>query len=412
MRPGLDAIRALCAAVGNPHEKFKAIHVAGTNGKGAVCALLSAALPAVKRGARVCRYTSPHLVKINERFVIDGLPAPDEALANYADIVYGAIASSAGGEGAMLEETTFFEALTAMAYLLFADARPDFAILECGLGGRLDATNICNAELCIITKIGLDHCDWLGGGIVDIAAEKAGIVKRGVPVVLAENDESVRSVVSAKAQSLGAPFFYAPELASESELPAELPLGGSFNRENAVTALAALRVLAREGRVPMPDPHSCFAGARWPGRFDRVGDFIVDGAHNPPAAEALSAAVRKEFPGLKLPLVAGFCADKDAQAVLAALAPLVSKGFAVRTNNPRSLSAQDAAKAMEDSGIGAVPCASLAEAMEKSREEAPDGVPTLVAGSLFLAGEALNLLGAAPWGVSSPVEPSELLRVS
>ena len=413
MRPGLDVMRALCAAIGNPHEKFKAIHVAGTNGKGAVCAFLSAALSSLDNTARVCRYTSPHLVKINERFVIDALPASDEALAKCANIVQGAIKSSVGkaGSGAELEETTFFEALTAMAYLLFADIEPDYAILECGLGGRLDATNICSSELSIITKIGLDHCDWLGGSIESIAAEKAGIIKSGVPVVLAKNDEAVKSVVAARARALGSPFYYAPDIANESELPSCLPLGGAFNRENAVTALAALRVLSKLGRVGQVNLHSCFANARWPGRFDRVGCFLMDGAHNPPAAEALSAALREKFPGLKLPLVAGFCADKDAQAVLTTLAPLVSKGFAVKTNNQRSLSAQDVASVMEISGIPSEPCASLAEAMEKLREGVSDSVPTLVTGSLFLVGEALNLLLATSLGgTSSVIDPSELLR--
>jgi folylpolyglutamate synthase/dihydropteroate synthase len=137
----------------------------------------------------------------------------------------------------------------------------------------------------------------------------------------------------------------------------------------------------------------------------------MDGAHNPPAAEALSAALREKFPGLKLPLVAGFCADKDAQAVLTTLAPLISKGFAVKTNNQRSLSAQDVSNVMEISGIPSEPCASLAEAMEKSREGVSDSVPTLVTGSLFLVGEALNLLRATSLGgTSSVIDPSELLR--
>ena len=410
MRPGLDAIRALCAALGDPQKKFPAIHVAGTNGKGAVTALLDAALREEGRGKRekgrsaecIGRYTSPHLVKLNERFVINGQPVSDDKLEKFAGVVHEALSS-----GRHLEEVTFFEALTAMAFLAFADAKVDFAILECGLGGRLDATNICQPELCVITRIGLDHCDWLGDTVEKIAAEKAGIIKPGVPIVLGCNDEIVRTVISSRAKEVGAPFFYAPDLADEAEIPTGLPLRGSFNRENAVTALAALRVLSESGRIAAPDPSVCFSGAVWPGRFQRVGGFLVDGAHNPPAATALAAALAEEFPGLRLPLVAGFCGDKDVDAVLRTLSPHVSCGFAVRTNNPRSLSAEDTAALMRGAGIAAEPCESLAEALRKASSTAT--APVLVCGSLFLAGEALVELGACPRCAAGRADPSELL---
>ena len=401
MRPGLDAIRALCAALGNPQDRIKAIHVAGTNGKGAVCALLSAAL---EGGRVVGRYTSPHLVRLNERFVIDGRPVSDEKLEEFAKVVNDALCSAQRGQS--LWEVTFFEALTAMAFRVFADAGTDFAILECGLGGRLDATNVCLPELCVITRIGLDHCDWLGDTVEKVAAEKAGIIKPGVPVVLGENGESVRTVVSSCARAAGAPFFYAPDLASGGEMPADLPLGGAFNRENAVTALAALRVLASAGRIPVPNPADCFSGVVWPGRFQLVGGCIVDGAHNPPAAVALAASLESEFPGRRLPLVAGFCGDKDVDAVLRLLAPHVLRGFAVRTCNPRSLSAEETAALMRGAGIAARPCGSLAEAL---REAAAASTPVLVCGSLFLAGEALVELGAYPWGGAGRCDPAELL---
>ena len=153
MKPGLDSIRAVCSALGDPQKKFKAIHVAGTNGKGAVCAILGAALR--DRGMRVGRYTSPHLVKVNERFFLDGAPIRDEILERAASKV----ASSVARLPTLAREFTFFEALTAVAFELYAGATVDYAILECGLGGRLDATNVCNPVLCVITKIGLDHCD-------------------------------------------------------------------------------------------------------------------------------------------------------------------------------------------------------------------------------------------------------------
>ena len=407
MRPGLDAIRALCAALGNPQDAVRAIHVAGTNGKGAVCAILDAALRAIGdrgSGIRVGRYTSPHLVKLNERFFLDGAPVDDATLERIATLVNRTIEQS---NNRIIRDPTFFEALTAVAFQLYAEAKVDCAILECGLGGRLDATNICRPELCVITKIGLDHCDWLGDTVEKIAAEKAGIVKPGVPVVLGRNDPSVRAVVEARADVVGAPFHYAPDLADECEIPADFPLEGPFNRENAVTALAALKVLATRGT--QRGAEVSLAGVRdivWPGRFQRVGDFIVDGAHNPPAARALVQALGGT--GKQFSLVAGFCGDKDVAEVLSILAPFVKKGYAVRTNNPRSLSAEKTAAKMLEAGIDAVPCSSLRSAIDRSND--PNG-QTLICGSLFLAGEALVELNAYPWGAPR-FDSAELLSIA
>ena len=386
MRPGLDAIRGTCAALGDPQKSFKAIHVAGTNGKGAVCAMLDAALRA--NGLRVGRYTSPHLVKINERFFLDGAPIGDDVLSAAAEKV-AKIAP---------DDLTFFEALTAVAFLVYADAKVDYAVLETGLGGRLDATNVCVPELCVITRIGLDHCDWLGDTVEKIASEKAGIIKPHVPVVLGENLPEVRAVVEARAKEVGAPFFYAPDVASAADVPRDFPLGGTFNRENAVTALAALKVLGKGDA-------SGFADVVWPGRFQRVENFIIDGAHNPPAAHALAEALRELHLSEPLTLVAGFCGDKDVGDVLSILAPFVKKGYAVRTNNPRSLSAEETAEKMRAAGIDAVAAPSLAAAIS-SASSAPRA---LICGSLFLAGEALVELGAYPWP-NPRFDAAELLR--
>jgi len=420
MKPGLETIRSLCAALGDPQKRFRAIHVAGTNGKGAVCAMLSAVLGGG-------RYTSPHLMKINERFVLDGQPISDEKLEYFSEIVANAISnrglspsepgglspSEPGGlspdsRGLSPGEVTFFEALTAVAFLAFADAKVGRAVLECGLGGRLDATNICEPELCIITRIGLDHCDWLGDTVEKIAAEKAGIIKPGVPVVLGANDEIVRTVILSRAKEVGAPFFYAPELANEAEIPEGFPLAGAFNRENAVTAIGALKVLLAK---PLPpEVLASLTKTVWPGRFQRAGNYIVDGAHNPPAAAALAKTLDEEFPDRRLPLVAGFCGDKDVAQVLSTLAPHISHGFAVRTNNPRSLSAEETAAKMREAGIPAEPCGSLEEALSKAGKVTGPDAPALVCGSLFLAGEALAALGAYPWGDVSRADPSESLR--
>ena len=386
MKPGLDAIRGISAALGDPQKSFSAIHVAGTNGKGAVCAMLDAALRA--SGLRVGRYTSPHLVKLNERFFLDGEPIDDDVLSAAAEKV-AKIAP---------DDLTFFEALTAVAFLVYADAKVDYAVLETGLGGRLDATNVCVPELCVITRIGLDHCDWLGDTVEKIASEKAGIIKPHVPVVLGENLPEVRAVVEARAKEVGAPFFYAPDVASAADVPRDFPLGGTFNRENAVTALAALKVLGKGDA-------SGFADVVWPGRFQRVENFIIDGAHNPPAAHALAEALRELHLSEPLALIAGFCGDKDVGEVLSILAPFVKKGYAVRTNNPRSLSAEETAEKMRAAGIDAVAAPSLAAAIG-SASSAPRA---LICGSLFLAGEALVELGAYPWP-NPRFDAAELLR--
>ena len=296
--------------------------------------------------------------------------------------------------------------MTAVAFIAFSEAKCDYAVLETGLGGRLDATNICSPEICVITKIGLDHCDCLGDTVEKIAAEKAGIIKKGVPIVLGKNEPEVIAVVKARASEVGAPFFYAPDMADESEIPGGFSLEGAFNRENAVTALAALKVLKKGSRDGL-------SNVVWPGRFQRVGRFIIDGAHNPPAARALAAALSKyaPFAGSVPTLIAGFCGDKDVDETLRILAPLVGKGIAVRTNNPRSLDPEELAQKMESAGISAISCDSIHLALEKM-VSVPSGseVDTLICGSLFLAGEALAELGAFPWQADR-FDAAEILKV-
>ena len=407
MRPGLETIRRLTSALGDPQLRLgRVIHVAGTNGKGAVTAILDAALRGAGVG-RVGRYTSPHLVKLNERFFLDGAPIDDVRLEAAGGRVFAAVQPSISD----LQPVTFFEALTAVAFTLYAEAQTDYVVLETGLGGRLDATNICEPTLSVITRIGLDHCDWLGDTVEKIAAEKGGIIKPGVPVVLGRNEPPVIEVLRRIAAEKDAPFYYAPDLVSEREIPDDFPLKGSFNREHALTAFAALKVLSKiSPRTFSPFTfHFSLSNLVWPGRFQLAGGFLIDGAHNPPAATALAAALAESYPGGKFPLVAGFCGDKDVVATLRILAPFASEGLAVKTNNPRSLAAADTAAKMREAGIAARESASLAEALAAVPPRA-DGLPrALVCGSLFLAGEALFELGAYPWQTPR-FDPSEALR--
>ena len=406
MKPGLETIRALLSELGSPERRVRAIHVAGTNGKGAFAAIADSVLRAA--GKRMGRYTSPHLVRLNERFFLDGSPVCDATLARHAARVSEAV------EGDVrFSELTFFEALTAVAFSLYGEEsarsdRPlDYVALETGLGGRLDATNVCAPAVTAITRIGLDHCDWLGNTVEAIASEKAGIVKPGVPIVLGRNERSVRAVVEARAKAVGAPFVYAPDVVAESEIPATFALGGTFNRENAVTALAALRTLgARDGFALDEDAVGRgLAAVAWPGRFQRIGRYIVDGAHNPPAARALAESLKAT--GGRYALVAGFCGDKDVAETLRILAPFATRGLAVRTTNPRSLSDAETARLMAGAGIAAKPAGTLADALAELSRDGNEDV--LVCGSLFLAGEAIVRLGAYPWG-DARFDPSELLR--
>ena len=357
-----------------------------------MCALVDAALR--EAGFSTGRYTSPHLVSVCERFLLNGAPADPASI----DAAFRAVPASA--------PLTYFELLTATAFELYRRANVDRVVLETGLGGRLDATNVIERpDVCIITRIGLDHCDWLGHTLEAIAAEKGGIIKERVPVVLGAMPHEARVTLEGIAASRDAPCVYAPESVAEDEIPRNLSLKGAFNRENAVTALAALKVL----RVRRDAVERGFAAASWPGRYQRVTVggrvFMVDGAHNPPAMRALVDSLREdEAAGLKPEFrtaICGFCGDKDVAANLGLLAGLVKRGIAVSIRNPRSLSAERTAGMMRTAGF---PEVSAAPTLQTAIDAAPSG--TVICGSLFLAGEALQALGVIPQSAAfTPNEP-------
>ena len=402
VKPGLETIRAACAALGDPQDALRIVHVAGTNGKGAVCALIDSALRAA--GFRVGRYTSPHLVSLNERFFLDGAPVSTEKL----NAAYRQTEAQPATDGQRPADLTYFELLTATAFELYRREKVDYLVLETGLGGRLDATNVVKKPaVCIITRIGLDHCDWLGHTIAEIAAEKGGIIKPEVPVVLGAMPPEARAVLERIAAERHAPCLYAPE--AQRCLPANDPppttnLRGTFNRENAVTAFAALKVLGIGDSAIARG----FASVVWPGRYQRltVGDrrFLVDGAHNPPAMRALVDSLKAEPPAGEggFPVrraICGFCGDKDVAANLKILREVAEIGFAVPIRNPRSLPPERTAALMREAGFRSVTaCASLREALDR----ASDG--TVVCGSLFLAGETLEILAPTAGSHFTPNE--------
>ena len=404
VKPGLESIRSVCATMGDPQNATRVVHIAGTNGKGATCALMDSALRAA--GYRTGRYTSPHLIALNERFSVNGEPASDEQLAD----AFACIPADA------IERLTYFELLTATAFALYRSEKVDWLVLETGLGGRLDATNIVESPaVCVITRIGLDHCEWLGHTVAEIAAEKGGIIKSRVPVVLGAMPDDARAVLEQIAAERHAPCTFAPDAVERDSGTASrwmaalsaLALKGDFNRENAATAFAALEVLGVEQEAV----ERGFASAEWPGRYQRIEcggkRFLVDGAHNPPAMRALVDSLKEEMSrdGIAVnAAICGFCGDKDVTANLKTLREVVDCGFAVPIRNPRTLPPERTAELMRAAGFRSVrSCASLRDALDM----APSG--TVVCGSLFLAGEALAELGYRPFR-SARFTPNEMLR--
>jgi len=427
VRQGLEVMEALTARLGHPETGLAAIHIAGTNGKGSVAAMTDAVLRAA--GLRCGRYTSPHLQRFNERIFVNGEPVSDAALGEaVAAVESAARAAVAAGS----EEPTFFECATAAAFEVYRRAGLRLVVLETGLGGRLDATNVVTPAVSVITRIGLEHTQWLGDTLEKIAGEKAGIIKPGRPLVCGAMPAEARAVALRRAAELGCRVVDAAEAVSVSAVRARpegltarvstasreigkvvLPLGGLFQAENLATAVAAVE--AAESALGLRLPDGAFreglAGVCWPGRFQLVSrdpPMIVDGAHNPDCAVALRAALAKSgLPG-PLGLVAGFCDDKDAGAFLKTLAPAFARGWAVTIPSPRAVSRDAVCAVMRANGLDARPC-ELGAALDEARAWAlAGGGAVVICGSLFLAGEALERLHAFPWrSAAGCADPNE-----
>jgi dihydrofolate synthase/folylpolyglutamate synthase len=371
MRLGLGPMLEACARSGNPERDFPVVHVAGTNGKGSVSAMVEAV--ARSHGMRTGLYTSPHLCRFAERIRLDGEPVTDDALA--------ALLGRALDEGTDL---SFFETATLAAFLAFRDARVDVAIIEVGLGGRLDATNVIpTPRAAAITRIALDHTDRLGTTLVEIAREKAGIAKPGLDLVLGPTPPDVRRAIDEVAHASGATTTMLDESAP---LPARVGLAGAHQRDNA-------RIAAELGRrigAPVRAIEEGIAGVRWPGRLERIGSVLLDAAHNPDGAEALAAHVRTlGIPPERVALLFGTLLDKDWAPMLDTLAPLAnSRIYVAPSGASRSVVDPSAMVARHSGAISA----SLSEALDASRQA---GL-TIVAGSLVLVGQARALLLGLP----------------
>ena len=403
--PGLERIRALLGQLGDPQQQLRFVHVAGTNGKGSTSALLDACLR--QAGLRVGLYTSPHLVRYNERFRINGEEVSDEALCAAAARVKAAADT-------MEDAPTQFELLTCVGFCCFEAAGCDIVVLEVGLGGRLDATNVIPApEAAVITRIGLEHTELLGDTLEKIAAEKAGIVKAGGTVVLGDHAEPVRRTVEEICRQRGARLIQAEEPAplarslegqrfSWGRYPEVcLSLLGEHQLQNAATALAVLEVL-RERGWPIPDQAVLegMAHAVWPGRFECAGThpaIIVDGGHNPQCAQAVAASLAAYFPGKKISFLMGVLADKDFRGIFDPIVPLAERIAAVTPDSHRALPAAELCRKLagEYGFADAAAYPDAAAALAALRESVGPEDVICVCGSLYMIGEVRTLLGLA-----------------
>lgn len=368
---GLDNIQRLLVALDQPQADTAFIHVAGTNGKGSVCAMLDSVLR--QSGRRCGLYTSPHLVDFRERIRVNGEKIPAEAVAEGLTKIRDLTVR-------WEHYPTFFEIVTALAIWHFARADCDVVVLETGMGGRLDATNAVTPRVSVITPIALDHTQWLGNSLEEIAGEKAGIIKPGVPVVSAPQAYGAEVVLRKAAQLQDAPVTFVGAPTGSRDIG----LKGLHQQENAVLAIAALEAVQMD-----VSPEHVAAGLRdvyWPGRFQRVGDrMVLDGSHNPHASAHLVQLWQETFGREKASIVFGALADKDYDAMVRALEPIAREFLFVPVGNVRSIEPEKL--------VSAVPYR-VFPTVQGALDVA--GGLTLVTGSLFLVGEAMTLLDIAP----------------
>lgn len=405
IKPGLERISALLEKLGNPQKQLKFVHVAGTNGKGTTCTLIASTLKAA--GYRTGLYTSPYVLEFRERFQIDGKMIPEEELIQQVQAV-SAVADEMETAG---ESITEFEFITALAFRWFAERKCDIVVLEVGMGGRFDATNVIDVpEVAAIAAISLDHTAVLGDTVEQIAFEKAGIIKPGSTVVCYPDQKpGAQAVLEKAAKERGAEFRLAQlSMVKEQERsiygtlllyraePLLVPFVGEHQVKNAVTALTALEVLQEKGwKISTRAMQEGFAQARIPARMEIVGRdplILLDGGHNPGCAAALREVLTQHLSGKTLVAVMGMMADKDSRTALSILAPLFSAVRTLRPENPRSLSAEELAKEAALWCRDSRPCADQAQALEEAKKLAGKDGAVIVCGSFYLAAEVRPLL--------------------
>jgi dihydrofolate synthase/folylpolyglutamate synthase len=407
MKLGLENIRTLLVALGNPHEKYLKVQVAGTNGKGSVCAFLNSIC--LRAGIKTGLYTSPHLVSITERIKIDGVDISEDEFALLVTQVREK-AETLLAERNLTYRPTFFEQVTAIALVAFAEARVELAILETGLGGRLDATTAANAEIAAITQIALDHQEYLGETIEEIAAEKAAIIRGDSKVVLMHQTRSVEHVLIGRCREVGVVPVWASEDISIKHEPILFPalsgaiktakayygylefweMLGKHQFQNAATAIAVAELLQQDGfDIPTDEISIGLQTAEHPGRLEYIDNFLLDGAHNIAGAEALVAYL-DEFVDKPITMIFGAMKEKDVSGIAEILWPRAERLILTRPNNSRAMSAEELLEFVpkEFSRETVIVTNSVEEAMEA----AGSAELVFVTGSLYLVGEVRRLL--------------------
>lgn len=403
-RYGLEKLQQALHLLGDPHHHTEFVHIAGTNGKGSTAAMTASVLQTA--GYRTGLYTSPHLMRYNERMQIDGVPISDEDFVEAASQVQR-VCEQLGGVPIV------FEVLTLMALWYFAQQHCDIVVLEVGIGGLLDSTNVVpSPKAAIITQLGMDHTETLGNTLEEIAAQKGGIVKEGTPTVMALQEPSAVAVVQQICDKHHAPLALAdPErlrvldasVAGQTLEDREygklvLPLAGAHQRKNAANVLEAVAMLRTQGyRISDDDVREGIAKTVWPARFERLStapDFILDGGHNPQCLHAATAALRGYYPGQKVVFLVGMMADKDTDHMLAEMASIAKSFVCIRPDSPRAMQPQLLAQQLtERFHLPACACGSVHEGIaEATRQAGKEGVVCAL-GSLYLAGEVRAAFG-------------------
>ena len=426
----LAHIRVLLAALGHPENRFPTVLIAGTNGKGSTAATLASILQT--SGLKTGLYTSPHLVRINERIRLNGKAIDDDDFALLHDVV-DRTAERLVGEGDLPWHPSFFEMLTAMGFEYFARSRPDMVVLEVGMGGRLDATNVVEPRVSIITDIALDHQKYLGETVAEIAREKAGIIRPGgvvvtLPQLPDANDVIGNTILDMGARAVNAVPYVPPVSPSSGQWPVavvsgqwqrypldvmgtqimvESPLVGRHQLRNVALAIAAAEELHNQGTVQIT-PETIARGIRetqWPGRFQVVPaaggnpEYVLDVAHNPAGAWALRSTLSGAYGdpgnGREITMVFGVMRDKAVREITEILFPIAGRVILTHANNPRSASPAEIrqAAARVAAGIDIEEAEDVASALDRAREVAGSGGLVVVTGSIYIVGEAMRMLG-------------------
>lgn len=394
IKPGVDRVRLLLARLGHPENDFRSIHVVGTNGKGSTSAFLSSIL--TRAGYRTAQFSSPHLVRFSERFRINGAEYPADSLCDCLETVLDAAP----------EEATFFEITTALAAFIFSREKVELAVVEAGMGGRSDATAAIAGELTIITPIALDHSEYLGATLAEIATEKAGIIEAGTSVVCAGQEKSVLSAVQDRCLHGGNDLRVCGEDFSSawnttgsldysgiySELAGLVPgIPGRYQGGNAALAMAAAELLDSAGTtVPVSAIGQGIGESYWPGRMELIPGnppLLLDGAHNPAGSLALAEALAG-YPRKRILLVSGVCADKDVEQIYVPLSSLVERVYTVTPRVERAMKDTELSRLITEMGLVSQACGTVSEGISAARNESMAGDLILVCGSLFVVGEA------------------------